>query len=137
MIDYNGKSTGISTSKARWLHRHLRWSRSLVAGFVFVVAAVGQPAEASDLQGSDSDNVVCQGPVTGKLYGDGYSQSWQDQNHDGLWWDGGSFSGWQLKTKYWGLHISGTNQGVTAIGGDHAGSPNVSMNARCPDSGQT
>jgi hypothetical protein len=110
---------------------------ALVGPMSILTIALALPASADHLQGPDSDNVICQGLVTGKLYGDGYSQSWQDQNHDGLWWDGGSFTGWQLKTEYWGLHTSGSNQGVTAIGGDHTGSPNVSMNARCPDSGQT
>lgn len=111
--------------------------RLLAIYFLLVLLALSLPALASDQQAADTDSAVCQGPVYGKLYGDGYAQDWQDQDHDGLFWDGGTYSGWQVKTHYWGLHSSGTTQYVSVVGGDHTGSPNVSITVRCPDSGIT
>jgi len=111
--------------------------RLVTVSTLFALALASLPAIASDQQGSDTDSAVCGGSVYGKLYGDGYAQDWQDQNHDGQWWDGGTYSGWQVRTQYWGLHASGTTQYVSVVGGDHAGSPNVSITVRCPDSGIT
>jgi len=111
--------------------------RLTILSTLLVLALLALPAMASDQQGSDDDSAVCQGPVYGKLYGKGYAEDWQDHNHDGQWWDGGNYSGWQYRTSYWGLHPSGTTQWVSVVGGEHAGTPNVSITVTCPDSGIT
>lgn len=80
-------------------------------------------------QDSDTDSAWCPSTPYSTLKGSGYAHEWQDHNHDGQWWSAVDYSGWQWKTKYWGIH-TGT-QYVSLVGGG----PSVTMNTTCPDAG--